>query len=80
MSGKPPNYFSHLFKKEFGITFSEYLNWVRINEAKNLFKNTTLLGYEIAERVGFQDYKYFTQVFKKIEGCVPSEFRKSSEG
>jgi two-component system, response regulator YesN len=74
---KSPNYFSHLFKKEFGLSFSEYLNRLRVNEAKNLIKNSSMLAYEIAEKVGFQDYKYFVQVFKKVEGYSPSEFRKN---
>ncbi|HZK70539.1 MAG TPA: response regulator [Clostridia bacterium] len=75
---KNSNYFSHLFKKEFGVSFIEYLNKVRINEAKNLMKTTSLLAYEIAEKVGFQDYKYFTQVFKKLEGFSPSKLRKDN--
>lgn len=73
---KTPNYFSHLFKKEFDMSFSEFLNKVRINEAKKLMRTTTLLAYEISEKVGYQDYKYFTQVFKKVEGYAPSEYRK----
>ena len=72
---KNPKYFSHLFKKEFGVSFSEYCNKIRINEAKKLMQSSTLLSYEIASKVGFQDYKYFTQVFKKLEGYAPSEFR-----
>jgi len=75
---KNSNYFSHLFKKEFGISFCEYLNKIRINEAKNLFNTTNLLAYEIADKVGFKDYKYFTQVFKKLEGYAPSKFRKGT--
>ena len=75
---KNPNYFSHLFKKEFGVSFCEYLNKIRISEAKNLFNSTNLLAYEIADKVGFKDYKYFTQVFKKLEGYAPSKFRKGT--
>jgi len=73
--GKTPNYFSHLFKKEFGVSFSEYLNKVRIEKAKSLLRNTNLLSYEIAEKVGFSDNKYFTQVFKKFAGCSPFKYR-----
>jgi len=74
---KSPNYFSHLFKKEFGVSFSEYLNRARIREAKRLMRTTNLLSYEIAERIGYRDYRYFVEVFKKLEGCPPSEYRKS---
>jgi two-component system response regulator YesN len=75
---KTPNYLSHLFKKEVGQTFRDYLRKVRIEEAKKLLLHSNLLSYEIAERVGFQDYKYFVQIFKKIEGCSPSEFKKEN--
>jgi two-component system, response regulator YesN len=74
---KTPNYFSHLFKREFGTSFSDYVNKIRINEAKKLILGTNLLIYEITEKVGFKDYDYFKQVFKKLEGCSPSEFRKT---
>jgi len=74
---KTPNYFSHLFKKEVGISFSEYLNRSRIDEAKKLMKTTNLLAYEISEKIGYRDYRYFVEVFKKLEGCPPSEYRNS---
>jgi two-component system, response regulator YesN len=73
---RTPNYLSHLFKKETNITLSEYINLIRIKEAKNLIKNSNHLSYEIAQKVGFADYKYFTKVFKKIAGCAPSEYKK----
>lgn len=72
---RSPNYLSHLFKVEFGISFSEYVNRVRIGEAKMLLKQTDLLVYEIALNVGFSDYDYFKQVFKKYEGISPSDYR-----
>jgi two-component system response regulator YesN len=76
---KSPNYFSHLFKKIIGVSFSEYLNRIRVQEAKKLLRTTGLMAYEIAEKVGFQDYKYFNQVFRKLEGCSPSEYRKGKQ-
>ena len=74
---KSPNYFSHLFRKEMGVTFSEYLNRIRIREAARMLRTGDLLAYEVAQRVGFRDYKYFTQVFRRIEGCSPSDCRKA---
>ena len=76
--GKTPNYFSHLFKKEFGMTFSEYVNRIRIGKAKEMILNTNLLVYEIAEKVGYREYAYFVQVFKKIEGRPPTNIRKGN--
>ncbi|MFD0711432.1 response regulator [Paenibacillus sp. GCM10027626] len=75
--GKTPNYFSHLFKKEMGVPFREYVNRLRIAKAKELIERTTDRIYEIGERVGFSDYAYFTQVFRKLEGRPPTAFRKN---
>lgn len=77
--GMSPNYLSHLFKKETGVAFSEYFNKIRIGEAKKLLKGTNLMAYEITEKVGFANYKYFIQVFKKLEGVSPSEYRKGGK-
>lgn len=76
---KTPNYFSHLFKKEYGISFSEYVNKVRIQQAKRQLINTDQMIYEIAEQVGYKDYKHFTQVFKKFEDCTPTEYRNNKK-
>ncbi|RKP56288.1 DNA-binding response regulator [Cohnella endophytica] len=75
--GFTPNYFSHLFKKETGIAFNEFLNKTRIDEAKRLLKQSNLVVYEISEKIGFQNYKYFIQVFKKLEGYSPTKYRKN---
>lgn len=73
-----PWYFSKLFKKESGETFSEFLLKVRINKAKELLKaNLELKTYEVAEKVGFNDSRYFGQIFKKVTGMTPSEYRES---
>lgn len=73
---KSKNYFSYLFKKETGIVFIEYLNKIRIEKAKELLQTTSNKTYEIAEQVGYNDYKYFSIVFKKLEGVSPAQFRK----
>lgn len=73
---KSKNYFSYLFKKEMGISFTEYLNKYRVEEAKRLMETTVDLNAEIARKVGFRDEKYFSAVFKKLEGCSATEFRK----
>jgi two-component system, response regulator YesN len=75
---KTPNYFSHLFKKELGISFKEYVNRLRVSKAKELILGTNDLIYEISEKVGFSDYTYFTQVFKKMEGYPPTVLRKKT--
>jgi two-component system, response regulator YesN len=71
-----PWYFSKLFKKETGETFTEFLLKCRIEKAKELLKNSfELKAYEIAEQVGFNDARYFGQIFKKVTGLTPIEYR-----
>ncbi|GJM76485.1 hypothetical protein HMSSN036_87010 [Paenibacillus macerans] len=71
-----PNYFSNLFKKETGISFTHYVSQLRIEKAKALLQGTRLRMTEIAERVGFENSSYFTVVFKQITGQSPRAFRK----
>lgn len=71
-----PNYLSTLFKKEMKLAFSEYLNRVRLEHAKELLLTTNLKSYEIAERIGFSDDSYFSRAFKKYVGVRPNGFRR----
>lgn len=71
-----PDYLSSLFKKETGSSFSEYLNNLRIKKAQHLLSSTSLYTYEVAEQVGYTDFRYFTKIFKKITGLTPSDYRK----
>ena len=70
------DYLSNLFKKETGISFSDYVNLQRIKKAQELLTETHLRTYQIAQQVGFQDESYFSRVFKKIVGMRPGEYRK----
>jgi two-component system, response regulator YesN len=71
-----PNYFSMIFKKEFGQSFNEYLNELRIEKAKRLLTETSDRIFEIAEEVGYKEYKYFVQVFRKKTCMSPTEYRE----
>ena len=51
---------------------------VRIERAKELLRTTMLKVYEIAYEIGYDDEKYFSQVFRKVEGISPSQFRTQS--
>lgn len=73
-----PNYFSRVFKEETGQHFTEWLNKYRVDKAKVLLKDVGVKIYEVAERVGYNDYKYFTHVFKKYTGLTPKEYRNQS--
>ena len=66
---------SKLINKHTGSNFSEILNGIRIEKAKQLLKDPSLKIYDIAEQVGFSDLTHFSRVFKKIEGISANEFR-----
>lgn len=71
-------YLSRLFKKETGKTFSEYLTEVRIDAAARMIESTNLYIYEIAQRSGYRNLKYFYKVFKKVKGYSPNEQRRKT--
>lgn len=71
-----PIYLSQLFKKETGQLYIDYLTTLKMNTAKNLLITTDLMIYEIADKLGYKDTKYFSQLFEKKIGSKPSEFRK----
>lgn len=73
-----PCYFSRLFKQVKGWSFSEYLTQVRMEEARRLLVNTDCQISEIATRVGYRDARYFSQVFKRNEGCTPISYRRDA--
>ena len=75
-AGFNPSYFSTLFKKETGQTFSEYLTAIRIDKAKELLRGSAASIAKICEDVGYADVKHFTATFKKRTGIKPGEFRK----
>lgn len=71
-------YLSRIFKPETGYSFKEYIHRLRILKAQELIRDTKLKYYEIAERVGYKDYKYFSGYFSKITGCSASDYRTSA--
>ena len=75
--GINPFYLSHLFRKEMGISFLEYLTSVRLSIAKKLLKQTNLSIIEICLEVGYQDPSHFAKIFRKKEGIPPTEYRKN---
>jgi len=71
-----PSYLSQLFKQQQGVNFMDYVIELRMKEARKLLSLTTLRVSEIAERLGYNDLAYFTNMFKKITGTTPSSYRK----
>ena len=71
---------SKMIKEHLQVNFSDYIATLRIQKAKELLRDESLSIQEIAEIVGYNDYFYFTKVFKKVEGISPSKYRKSIVG
>lgn len=67
---------SEMIKEHLQLNFSDYIASLRIQRAKELLRDESLSIQEIAEIVGYNDYFYFTKVFKKVEGISPSKYRK----
>jgi len=66
-------YFSRFFKRISGMTFSMYLNHVRVNKAIDLIQKTDLSMTEIAMNCGFETIRSFNRVFRQITGYAPRE-------
>ncbi|WP_425435889.1 AraC family transcriptional regulator [Metabacillus halosaccharovorans] len=72
-----PYYLSRFFKEATGFTFIEYLNSVRIKEAKKLLEHSSMKVNTIYKKVGFRSITHFGRVFKSITGYAPLHYRKS---
>ena len=74
------NYFCLQFKHHTGYNFIDYLIRLRIGRAKELLGDSELKIYEVAEKAGFKDVKYFSKLFKKTTGSSPIEYRERLAG
>jgi YesN/AraC family two-component response regulator len=72
-----PDYLGRLFKRITGKSFTDYLTDVRIDKAKEQLRYGNAKNYEIAQAVGYEDYRYFSQIFKKKTGLTIGEYRES---
>jgi YesN/AraC family two-component response regulator len=68
-------YLCKLFKENIGLTFSDYLNNIRIMEAKKLLVSSQMRITKIADKVGYTNTSYFCKVFKKTMGMSALEYR-----
>jgi two-component system response regulator YesN len=69
-------YFSHLFKKETGRSFVEYLIELRMEKAKLLLSNTNMNITEVSGKIGYDLPNYFAKLFKQSTGHSPKDYRK----
>jgi YSIRK-targeted surface antigen transcriptional regulator len=71
-----PQYLSHLFKKEVGISIIEFIQHAKVDEAKTLLTYTQHSLTEISSLLNFHDQSYFIKVFKKFAGVTPNQFKR----
>lgn len=74
-----PEYLGMQFRKEKGITFSNYMKEYRIRKAKKLLIGSNMKVFEVAEKLGYSDAKYFSRVFRESTGQLPAEYRKMNK-
>ena len=75
-----PNYLSKQFHSKKGMNLREYINKIRIDEAKRLLLTTNLAVSEVAGMVGYDNISYFSTVFRKHTGMSPVDWRTAAEG
>ena len=68
-------YFSTLFKRETGTTFTAYVRMVRMEVAAEAIRTTEEKTYLIARQCGYEDPNYFSYVFKRHFGTTPTKYR-----
>lgn len=76
-AGMSEGHYTVLIKQRTGSTMTHYLRKIRIEKAKQMFRQTHLPAKEIAQRVGFADYFHFSRIFKQEAGCSPTDYLKS---
>lgn len=72
-----PNYLRQLFKQASGQTFTEHLTEMRMKEARRLLGDERLKIYEVAERTGYADSRYFSVCYKKYWHITPTDYRRT---
>ena len=76
--GMSESYCSKSFHQMLGVTFTEFVNTLRVSNARWLLLNTNQPIIQVAQEAGFSSIQTFNRVFRKICGCTPSEYRIQS--
>ena len=71
-----PSYLSRVYKEQTGKALMNYINELRIYQAKKMLQESAIKISEVAHRIGFNSTKYFNQVFKKTVGISASTYRE----
>jgi YesN/AraC family two-component response regulator len=75
-----PSYFSSLFKEKTGVSFTSYVNKLKVERAQKLLNRTKLPLIDIALTLGFGSQSYFSSVFKRHVGVSPKQYRSAASG
>ncbi len=73
------SYLLRVFKRSMGMTPLSYHHRIRCQKAKDLLAQTDRTISEIGEAVGFVSSSHFSHIFRKTEGCTPSEYRAQNK-
>ena len=65
------------FRQEYGTTILNYINSLKVREAKSLLRKNQMNSTQIAESLGYESIHYFCRQFKKATGQTPTEYAKS---
>lgn len=79
-SGVTAAYLGHMFKKETGLFFSDYLLRCRIDRSLALLRNPNQKVKDVAEAVGFASPSYYVKCFRELKGVSPAKYRQDWEG
>lgn len=80
MSGYSDSYFCTLFRRSFGQTPIQYINYLKIDRSIKLMACTDYNVTKIAEMLGFDNVHYFSRLFKQKIGIAPNEYMKKMKG
>ena len=74
--GKSPNYISTVFKRETGHSFTDYVNYEKIEAAKDILKYSELEAAAVANFLSFSSQAYFGKIFKEKTGLTPKKYKE----
>jgi len=75
-TGIPKHQISTLIKEHTGLSFPQFINTLRINEAERLLKETSMSIIQVSLEVGFQNVTHFNRTFKKLKNQNPTEYKQ----
>lgn len=75
LTGLNPSYLSRLFKKETGLSITDYIRDLKIDAAKNMLLYSDFSPAQIASILAFSDQSYFTEVFRRLVGVSPKKYQ-----